>query len=86
MILCCCFDFVSLNSQTIAFQSDSSGFVSLIGYMSVLYAFLFDFFVFHEQISTVEICGALLILTVTIVVSVKKINEANRLKAKEIIE
>ena len=79
ILLCCVFDFIALNCQTVAFQSDSSGFVSLIGYMAVLYAFIVDYLVFHESISLVEICGAILILTVTILVSVKKIRDQNLL-------
>jgi len=86
MLLCCCFDFLSINSQTIAYQSDSSGFVSLIGYMSVLYAFLGDYFIFHENISKAELCGAALILCVTVWVSVVKIREAKRLKVNIIKE
>ena len=43
------FDTLAINSQTIAFQSGSSGFVSLISYVSVLYAFLSDCLIFHES-------------------------------------
>lgn len=42
-------DTLALNSQTIAFQSGSSGFISLISYFGVLYAFLSDCLIFHES-------------------------------------
>lgn len=37
-------------SMTIAYQSDSSGFVSLLGYAIILYGFLSDIIIFNEQI------------------------------------
>lgn len=46
MLLCCCFDFLCVNAQTLAFQNDTSGFVSLVGYVGILYAFLTDYFIF----------------------------------------
>ena len=49
--------------------------------MGLLYAFLADVFIFDEQISAMEICGALLILAVTCWVSVVKIRDANKKKA-----
>lgn len=71
------FDNLSLNSQTIAFQSDSSGFVSLVGYVAVLYAFLADYLILGETISVTEMVGAALILSVTVWVSVLKIRAQN---------
>ena len=43
------FDTLSVNSYTIAYQSDSSGFVSLISYVSVIYAFVVDILIFNES-------------------------------------
>ena len=40
------FDSLMVNSVTIAFQSDSSGFVALISYLNILYAFAADRFIF----------------------------------------
>jgi len=39
-------DVLSVGTNIIAFQCDSSGFLSLISYSSVAYAFMFDVFVF----------------------------------------
>lgn len=72
-------------SLTIAFQSDSSGFVSLIGYINILYAFLCDRIIFNETFSMTEVIGALVILTVTILVTAYKLYESEQQK-KELDE
>ena len=59
-------DLVGLNSVNLAYQSDSSGFVAIIGYLSVVYSFLVDEFVFNAPISFVDVSGALFILMVTV--------------------
>ena len=43
-VLC---DTLCLFMATIAFQNDSGGFVSLLLYMSIVYAYFFDQFLFH---------------------------------------
>jgi hypothetical protein len=47
------FDTLSAASCTVAFQSDSAGFVSLLGYVAVVWAFTIDFIVFSSVISGV---------------------------------
>jgi hypothetical protein len=47
VFVACCFDFLQLCSQNIAFQNASSGFVSVIGYISVAYGFIADELIFH---------------------------------------
>ena len=86
ILLCCFFDFCAVNCQTLAFQNDTSGFVSLIGYMGVIYAFMADVFIFDVTISPVEIVGALLILAITVGVSVTKIRDAQKKKAAEVLD
>jgi len=81
LLLACVLDFICMNTQTIAFQKDSSGFVSIIGYIGVLYAFLADTFIFHDSISTVEMASAFVILLVTMSVTVFKLRE-NQLAKK----
>jgi len=39
-------DVLTVGTNIIAFQCDSSGFLSLLSYASVAYAFMFDVFVF----------------------------------------
>lgn len=66
-------DFISMNSQNIAFQSDSSGFVAVIGYLIVLYGFLADEFIFDSAITGFDLVGACIILFVTVGVTVFKL-------------
>jgi drug/metabolite transporter (DMT)-like permease len=54
--------------------------------MGLLYAFIADVFLFNEVISFTEVCGALVILTVTCWVSVVKIRDSQKKKAKELVE
>ena len=68
-------DTVTVNSMTIAFQSDSSGFVSLISYVVVIYAFMADCLVFNEHFTWVELVGAASILIVTVYTSIVKLIE-----------
>ena len=69
MVLASLCDYVAVNCQTLAFQKAPSSFVSLVGYVAVLYAFLSDVCVFHETIYLTEILAALTILSVTIYVA-----------------
>ena len=75
------FDSLAVNAVTIAFQSDSSGFVALISYINILYAFVADRVIFHESFSWIELVAALLILMVTVGTSIYKICESNKAKA-----
>lgn len=75
-ILCgCAFDWLSLSLQTRAFQLDSSAFLSLVGYSSIVYAFVLDFVINGETITLIELMGVLMILAVTISVSVIKLRQ-----------
>ena len=70
------FDTMGVNCATIAYQSDSSGFVALISYVMVVYGFLSDCLIFNESFSWVELCGAACIISVTIVTSIVKLRES----------
>ena len=75
LIIMCVLDFVSLNSQNIAFQSDSSGFVAVIGYLIIFYGFLADQFIFSSPITGFDLAGAALILVVTVSVTLYKLKQ-----------
>jgi drug/metabolite transporter (DMT)-like permease len=45
-------DTLACNMSTIAFQSGASGFISLISYVAIVYAFLSDLFIFHEDFTS----------------------------------
>jgi len=64
-----------LNAHNIAFQSDSSGFISILGYIVILYGFLADEFIFGTSITGFDLIGAVLIFTVTVSVTIYKLRE-----------
>ena len=80
MIAGVAFDTLGVNSQTIAFQSDSSGFVALLGYISVVYAYISDTLIFHETFSWIELLAAIIILSVIVGTSVFKICQTKKAK------
>ena len=68
-------DMICVFSLTIAFMSDSSGFVGLLSYAIVVYGFLSDVIIFQESILALEILGACVIMVATLTVSGIKIHE-----------
>lgn len=78
LIICSFGDFGCVLSSTIAFTNDTSGFVSLVGYTSIIYGFLSDTMIFHMTLSPMALAGAIMILVVTLFTSVVKIREMNR--------
>lgn len=48
IVAACIFDIIGLNSMTIAYQVDKAAFVSLVGQLNIVYAFLADYFIFDE--------------------------------------
>ena len=72
------FDSLAVNSGTIAFQSDSSGFISLVTYINIIYAFVADTVIFKESFSGWELTGALVIFVVTVGTSIYKLRESNK--------
>ena len=69
--------------MTIAYQSDSSGFVSLLGYAIILYGFLSDVIFFNEKILALQFVGALIIFVATFIVAVIKLCEQHRQRKKQ---
>lgn len=65
-------DSIGVFSFTLAYQLDSSGFISLIGYMRIIYAYLVDVLYFHTSVQMVSIVAAVVILVVAITVSILK--------------
>lgn len=77
-------DMLTVNCMTIAFQRDSSGFVSLISYALIFYGFLSDVIIFNEKIMVLEVIGAIIILVSTMTVATIKLCETYRQKQKQI--
>ena len=63
LILTGIFSASNLTCLTIAYQSDNSSTVSLLSYISLVYAFMADVLIFHHHFQPLEIAGALIITT-----------------------
>ena len=80
MICAALFDSMAIYSITLAFQADSSGFVALISYLSVVYSFVADKVIFNEQFNAMEMTAALSIFIVTISIVTYKLCKAQKTK------
>ena len=69
--------------MTIAFQADASGFVAILGFFNIVYAFLADKFIFDETMQGVQLTCALLILAITVALAIRRIQKQNQAKAAE---
>ena len=78
MILSCLFSAIATTSYTIAYQSDTAGFIVLIGNVKIIYFFLSDTFIFNEVFSSIELISVICITSVVVVVAVQKTFEKNR--------
>ena len=77
------FDAGSMIGNTFAYQSDRSGFVSLISYMSIVYAYMSDTLIFGEGLRAIELIAAIVILVVAVGVAAYKLYIQNKEKAKQ---
>ena len=74
------FDSLAVNCLTIAYQSDSSGFVAIISFITIVYSFVADRVIFNESFTMAELFAALLIFMVTVITSIYKLRESWRKK------
>ena len=67
------FDVAALGLATLAFQSDSSGFVALFNYMAIVYGFVTDVVIFDKKHSLNELMAILTILVTATSVAAYKL-------------
>ena len=60
--------------MTIAMQNERSGFITLVGYINLVYGFLGDVFIFEEQLRLIELLGIVIVLLMNIAVIYRKIS------------
>ena len=70
---CSVLDSGALILSTYAFQNSNSGFISLITFMNIVYAFLFDQFLFNESVDTISLLSAITIIIVAISITIYKL-------------
>lgn len=63
---CTFWEWIGFNLRNISYQKDTSGFMALIGYTTVVYGFAADIFIFKDEISQVDLFSAMLIIIVTV--------------------
>ena len=56
--------------------------MALISYISIIYSFIVDRVIFHEEFSWVELVAALVILLITVVTSIYKLRESSAAKKR----
>lgn len=66
------FDTGALLSVTTGYQMDSSGFVSMLSYLNIVYAFICDQIVWHQKFNAIELVCALTILVTALGVAIYK--------------
>jgi len=74
LCLTCVCDTVTCATSVVAFQSDTSSFLSLLAYASVVYAFLVDRLLFHQSMNGVQLTCVLVIFAVTVGVALYRFN------------
>lgn len=71
-------DAIAMSSSTIAFQSDSSGFIGLLLYTSVVYAYILDLIVFKQSLNVIELVATIVILVVAVIVGYLKVQDKKK--------
>ena len=66
------FDTGALLSVTAGYQCDSSGFVSMLSYLNIVYAFICDQVVWKEKFNAIELLCTLVILVTALGVAIYK--------------
>ena len=77
------FGTLAVVSETVAFLSASAGFVSLLSYIKLIYAFGADVLIFDEDFSWVELVAASIVLIVTVFTSIVKLRESQKTKEED---
>ena len=67
------FDAASLCLITVAYQSDKSGFVALLMYLNIVWAYLADILLLDESLNVIEFMAALTILLIAISITFFKL-------------
>ena len=63
---------------TLAFMRDSAGFCSLISFMVIVWAFMYDQLVFDQNLDGVSLLGALTIISIAVFITFYKIRAKNQ--------
>lgn len=76
-------NFIGLNCQTIALQNERSGFITLLGYIGLVYAFMGDLFIFRETFQWLELVGVSIVLVLNVALICSKIPSSSAATPKQ---
>jgi drug/metabolite transporter (DMT)-like permease len=65
-------DFFVATCYVLAYQADSTGFVSLLAYSSVVWSLLSDLLIFKQQFSALTLTFAMIIFATTLFMAIYK--------------
>ena len=73
----------TMMSKIVAFQNERPAFVSIILYLSIVYAFLGDILIFDEKPLLITTVGCIIILALNLNLVLGKLYEQTRLMLKQ---
>lgn len=71
---------------TIANQNEKSGVITLIGYVGLIYNFMADKLIFHQQFAIVELASVLVLLALNVAVVINRLKGSFPKKSDENID
>ena len=74
---------VGLTAITISMQNERSGFVTLIGYVGLVWSFIGDWLIFREQLYWLQISGILVIIGMNVALVFSKMKTAQKAAAPQ---
>ena len=75
-------DAMALISMCIAFQSEQTSVVSMVGYLAIVYALFTDLFIFGETLGNVELLGCAFVISITLIMGFYRMHQ-NKKKQQE---
>ena len=71
---------VALTANIVAFQADSSGFVALLSFVVLVWAYAADMLIFNEEFKTMDLVASAVILITTFTIAVIKLKSKEKQK------
>ena len=73
---CGALNIISLLFKIVGYQNERAGFVTLLAYIGLIYAFLGDIFIFDESFGAMELIGVMIIFTLNMALICSKMTLA----------
>ena len=73
-------DAVAVHLTIISYQRDRSGFIALVGYMSIVYSYIADLVIFQESLNAIELIAVIVILVTALGVAFYKLRQQQKVQ------